>query len=86
MNSKNRDWGNADDNTKGNILKNWMADNDINYKCNLYASDYPSFPRGNSFIDVCLFDTRLHIERQNNLIPSLLRKLKSCSTYQIIEI
>lgn len=66
LNSKHTDWGNVVVNHKGTLLKTWLEENNIKFKCKLYASDYPSFPRSGSYIDICLADHRIYIEGQNS--------------------
>lgn len=85
LNSKHSDWGNVAFNTKGNILKDWVSNNDINFKCKLYASTLPSFPRSNSFIDLCIADSRLNIMRENTS-TNCLRTIEYDSDHNALEI
>lgn len=66
INSKHTNWGNSINNAKGVILNNWIIENEFKYRCKLYASEYPSYPRCGSFLDVCLADERIFIEKQND--------------------
>lgn len=45
LNCKHNDWGNIVNNSKGNSLKEWLGDNEIDFICRLYASVDPSYPR-----------------------------------------
>lgn len=66
LNSKHQDWGNLVNNPKGITLKDWLVGNDIKYRCNLYASVLPSYPRCGSFLDICIADNRITIQRENS--------------------
>lgn len=66
LNCKHPDWGNPVDNNKGNILNKWLWNNEIRFRCNLYASTFPSYPRCNSYLDICLADHRINIQRENS--------------------
>ena len=65
LNSKHMEWGNTSNNSKGIKLKQWLADNEIYLRCNLYASTTPSHPRALSYLDICLVDCRLHLAKEN---------------------
>lgn len=71
LNSKHQEWGNPVNNPKGIILKNWLSDNGIKFRCNLYASVSPSFPRSGSYLDVCIADSRIHVLKEVNSINCL---------------
>lgn len=68
LNSKRVEWGNKDNNTKGNILFDWLAEYEILFRCKFYASLKPSYPRSDSFIDVCISDSRIDIKSENNTL------------------
>lgn len=71
LNSKHTNWKNACNNQKGCKLKDWLLDKEIPFKCKMYASVLPSFPRTNSFLDICIADCRLHFETENNTLNCL---------------
>lgn len=71
LNGRHPDWGNPSDNPKGNYLKQWLMENEIYFRCKFYASNSPSFPRSGSYLDVCIADCRVHIEKTNNTINCL---------------
>lgn len=71
LNCKYLDWKNPIDNQKGVKLKEWIFDNEINFRCKLYASNFPSFPRTGSYLDVCIADCRIYIHILNESINSL---------------
>lgn len=85
LNSKHSNWGNVNVNTKGNILKEWISNNDINFKCKLYASSFPSFPRGNSYIDLCIADARLKIKKESTSV-NCLKTIDYDSDHNALEI
>lgn len=61
FNAKHIDWKNNCNNTKGTLLKRWMENNDLYYKTKLYSTELPSFPSGESYLDLCLADARIKI-------------------------
>lgn len=71
LNCKHSDWGNVINNTKGSYLREWLENNEISFKCSLYASTIPSYPRCGSYLDLCLADSRLPILRSNNTVNSI---------------
>lgn len=71
LNCKHIDWGNPTGNEKGNKLKEWLTDKEINFRCRFYASSSPSYPRAGSYLDVCIADCRLHIRTENNSLNCL---------------
>lgn len=66
LNAKHKAWKNNENNTRGNFLNNWIHENDIKYKIKLYGTDIPTFPRGKSYLDICLTDSRLNIKLNSN--------------------
>lgn len=85
LNCKHTDWGNTVNNTKGNSLKEWLAENEIEFRCRLYASIAPSFPRSGSYLDLYIADSRLNILRGNEL-TNCLRTLDYDSDHNAIEL
>ena len=71
LNSKHSDWGNTTNNSKGFILKKWLEDYEIAFRCKIYASNNPSFPRTSSYLDIFICDCRLHIANVNSNINCL---------------
>ena len=59
FNAKHTDWKNKSSNIRGNILKNWINNNSIPYKINMHHSDLPSYPRTESYLDLCITDNRI---------------------------
>ena len=65
LNARHTSWLNQSFNTRGTFLKKWLDDNEIKYKLKLYTSSLPSYPRGNSYLDLCIADTRLEVSKFN---------------------
>lgn len=61
FNAKHTEWANTENNERGIKLKEWIDDNDIHYKIRLYNTDAPSYPRGESFIDLVMADARVQL-------------------------
>jgi len=59
LNAKHTDWKNPNNNPRGISLKNWIEKNRLTYKIRLLSTKYPSYPNGNSFLDIVLADVRL---------------------------
>ena len=53
-------------NPQGTFLNHWLEENKIQFKIQLYNSDSPSFPRGNSYLDICMIDCRILLQTKNN--------------------
>ena len=61
LNARHTSWSNAINNTRGTFLRKWIDDNKITYKLKLYSSSLSSFPRGDSYLDLCIADNRLQV-------------------------
>lgn len=85
LNCKHTDWGNRTNNPKGSHLNEWLYDNDIQFRCKLYASSSPSFPRTGSYLDICIADCRLYIPTQNTTL-NCLQVLDYDSDHNALEI
>ncbi|XP_012244110.1 uncharacterized protein LOC105681103 [Bombus impatiens] len=53
--------------TSGNFIRNWLDNKSIHYKTTLYSSELPSYPKGRSYLGICLADARLKFQ---NLCPN----------------
>ncbi|XP_033316644.1 uncharacterized protein LOC117214565 [Bombus bifarius] len=73
LNAKHTSWKNETNNTRGNFIRNWLDNKSIHYKTNLYSSELPSYPKGGSYLDICLEDARLKFQnlRPNNTLKTL---------------
>lgn len=63
LNAKHTSWCNATNNARGVLLHNWLLESEILLRSRLYCSVLPSYPRGNSFLDVCIADNRLIFDK-----------------------
>ena len=59
LNARHKRWGDRDINCKGRLLNNWYEDNSINFKMTLYGTLTASFPSANTYLDLCIADSRL---------------------------
>ena len=66
LNAKHSTWKNSMSNPRGTFLNLWLEENKIQFKAQLYNTDLPSFPRGNSYLDICIIDCRILLETKNN--------------------
>lgn len=72
INAKHSDWGNINNNPRGNFIKKWLYDKEMYYKCSLYSTLEPSFPRSGSYLDLVFTDTRLEI---STVMPNKIKTL-----------
>jgi len=59
LNAKHTDWKNSNNNPRGISLKTWIEKNILTYKIRLLSTKYPSYPNGNSYLDIVLADARI---------------------------
>ena len=73
LNAKHTSWKNEINNTKGNSVRTWLDNKSIFYKTNLYGSELPSYPKGRSYLDICLADARIKFQnlRPNNTLKTI---------------
>lgn len=69
LNAKHNNWGNTENNVRGNFIKNWINNNDIQYKCKLVSSKLPTF-RSGSYLDIGIIDVRLKLNIAANNLES----------------
>ncbi|XP_076224455.1 uncharacterized protein LOC143174605 [Nomia melanderi] len=62
FNTRHTSWSNSSNSNRGNTLKNWIDENDVTYRINLLHSEFPSYPRNGSFIDLFLADARINFQ------------------------
>ena len=55
-------------NPRETFVNHWLEENKLQFKAQLYNSDLPSFPRRNSYLDICIIDCRILLETKNNAI------------------
>lgn len=61
LNAKHIAWSNKCNCERGKFLQGFIDSNEINYRISLYHSNIPSFPKGDSFLDIALIDKRITI-------------------------
>ena len=73
LNAKHTSWKNEINNTRGNSVRTWLDNKSIFYKTNLYGSELPSYPKGRSYLDICLADARIKFQnlRPNNTLKTI---------------
>ncbi|CAK9827472.1 hypothetical protein ANTRET_LOCUS5168 [Anthophora retusa] len=59
FNAKHIDWSNNINNERDSLLRGWLDSNELAYRIQLHHTASPSFPRGNSYIDLILSDARI---------------------------
>ncbi|XP_033303746.1 uncharacterized protein LOC117207545 [Bombus bifarius] len=64
---------NKTNNTRGTFIRNWLDNKSIHYKTTLYSSELPSYPKGCTYLGICLADSRLKFQnlRPNNTLKTL---------------
>ena len=70
FNAKHTSWKNEINNTRGKSVRTWLDNKSIFYKTNLYSSELPSYPKGRSYLDICLADAWIKFQniRPNNTL------------------
>lgn len=59
LNAKHTSWKNINNNARGISLKKWIDENSITHRIRLLCSRYPSYPNGNSHLDIVIADSRI---------------------------
>lgn len=66
LNAKYPLWGDSSSNLRGTYLKKWLDDNYFIFRTKLIGPFEPSFPRGQSFLDICLIDQSIATKHLKN--------------------
>ena len=61
LNARRKVWGDRANNPRGRYLGQWQSLIDLDYKLNLITSAVPTFKPAQTFLDVCLADSRLKL-------------------------
>lgn len=61
LNAKHTNWSNANNNARGVSLNKWLETNNMIYKINFLSTRYPSYPNGQSYLDVLMIDARMSL-------------------------
>ena len=81
LNARHPDYGDSTSNSRCGYLQNWLATNAIEYRPKLYAPYNATYPKANSYRDVCLADSRPELK---NLISDKLITLEYDSDHRAI--
>lgn len=73
FNARNEIWGDHSHNQRGIYLQRWLNNDATFFKADIYPTISPSYPRSNTFLDLCIIDNRLII---NDLINN---KINTCA-------
>ena len=80
FNARHTAWGDSVNKRKGILLKNWLENDGILYRSRLIPPLSSTFPSANSFLDLCLLDSRLVIrDLINNKIQTLNYNSDHCA-------
>ena len=71
LNAKHQSWGNVNNNQRGLFINKWLEENEIEYRAKLYGSDFPTYPRCQCFLDLCVVDCRLLIHTVQDRIKTI---------------
>lgn len=66
LNARHIDWGDSISSYRGNSLKNWLQNNDLQYRAVLTGTNEATYPANNSFIDLVIHDIRVNILNKKN--------------------
>ncbi|KAK2577884.1 hypothetical protein KPH14_011499 [Odynerus spinipes] len=61
LNAKHPNWKNSIHNQRGSFLYKWINENCVTYRTKLLGTEVPSYPAGNSYLDICIYDERLQV-------------------------
>ena len=60
INARRQAWGDRADNQRGKYVSQWQTDYSINHKLNLITPSFPTFKPAQTFLDICMADSRLN--------------------------
>ncbi|XP_015438110.1 PREDICTED: uncharacterized protein LOC107193219 [Dufourea novaeangliae] len=72
FNAKHVSWGNSLNNKRGTSLHLWHQESQVTFRTRLLSTEEPSFPSSNSYLDLCLADSRIKF---HNLISGKVKCL-----------
>lgn len=67
LNAKHSNWLNAIHNTRGNFISRWIIEKQTTLRCRLLGPSIPTYPAGNSYLDIAIADSRLKFRFKNNV-------------------
>jgi hypothetical protein len=86
MNAKHPRWKNQHTDNRGTKLNHWYDQNNLSCRCSLYATYKPSYPRTNSFLDMCIIDSRLVLRKAFNNNINCLKNVEYSSDHTAMEL
>ncbi|XP_015435693.1 PREDICTED: uncharacterized protein LOC107191219 [Dufourea novaeangliae] len=66
LNARHKEWGDRVHNQRGKFIKQWEAKVDLTYRLNLITPALPTFKPSQSFLDICIADSRLMLANSYN--------------------
>ncbi|KYN21961.1 hypothetical protein ALC57_05652, partial [Trachymyrmex cornetzi] len=60
LNARHTDWMNRGNNPRGTSLSIWLKKYSFKFRIHLLSTKFPSYPNGNSFLDIVLADAQLN--------------------------
>lgn len=67
LNAKHTNWLNKENNPRGISLNKWLVSNEFKYRTKLYCTQFPSYPLGESHLDIIISDITIDF---NNAVES----------------
>lgn len=67
LNAKHTNWLNKENNPRGLSLNKWLVNNEFQFRSKLYCTQFPSYPLGESYLDIIIADVRIDF---NNTVDS----------------
>lgn len=61
FNARHTDWGDSVNKGKGILLRRWLDDAGLSFRATIIPPVAPTFPSANSFLDLCLIDSRITV-------------------------
>lgn len=68
LNAKHSNWLNEVQNTRGTFMSQWILDNQMVVRCRLLGPSMMTYPRGRSYLDICIADSRLNFRLPSNVV------------------
>lgn len=81
INARHKNWNDSSNNMRGRFLTRWLDSNSINFKINFITASNPTFKPAQSYLDVCLIDSRLSI---TNTVNNKLKTIEYDSDHDAI--
>ncbi|XP_076238648.1 uncharacterized protein LOC143181875 [Calliopsis andreniformis] len=72
LNARHMSWGDRSNNQRGKYLNRWEIANDIKFKLKIISPESPTFKPVQTFLDLCLADSRLIYRNKPNFKAKVL--------------